>query len=322
MSAASASSGRVFSVSVDLDGLEHYYAIHGLAAGPGRELVYTVALPRFLALFDALGVRATFFAIGQSLEDEAAATMLARARNEGHEIGNHTYHHRYDLVRLPDDELLREIVSGDEAIRRATGHGCVGFRAPGYNVDERVLAVCRKLGYRYDSSVFPSYPYYLAKAGVMGALRAIGRPSQATLGHPKVLAAPVHPYVPDVNDWRRRAPRLDREGAPFIELPITLVPVLRFPFIGTWVCLWSESMFDIAFATVRRSTQFVNLELHGIELLGLVEDGLPPALRRQPDLRVPLAAKERKLRHAIASIASEFESMTLAQAAARLARPA
>ena len=99
-------------------------------------------------------------------------------------------------------------------------------------------------------------------------------------------------------------------------LPVTVLPILRFPFIGTWICIWQEPLFDAAYATVRRSTRFVNLELHGIELLGLAEDDLPRELgARQPDLRVSLADKERRLRRAISTLASEFEPMTLADAA-------
>lgn len=317
-----ANEGRLLSVSVDLDGLEHYLAIHGLEDRVARRSdIYTVALPRFCELFDALGIRATFFAIGESLEDPASAAALRRAADAGHEIGNHTYGHHYDLVRLDDASLASEIQRGHDAVEDASGVPCLGFRAPGYNVDERVLAECRTRGYRYDSSVFPSYPYWVAKAGVMGALRLAGHRSRASLGSPKVLLAPLHPYVPAGDDYRRSAPRLDRggEGGPLWELPITLIPGLRFPFIGTWICLWSDRLFDVAFAAVRRSTRFVNLELHGIELLGLVEDALPTELRRQPDLRVSLAEKRRKLERAIRRIAEEFEPLPLADAAARIA---
>jgi hypothetical protein len=306
---------RLASVSVDLDGLENYHDIHGLPARARGTEIYERAVPRFCALFGELGIRATFFAIGRDLEIPENAAALRRARDAGHEVGNHTYNHRYDFVRLGEAELEAEVRQGEEAIRAAVGEGCVGFRAPGYNIDERVLAACRRQGYRYDSSVFPSYPYYLAKAAVMAALRTMGRPSRATLGGPKVLFSPTRPYIPHPGDYRRQVGDGDGEG--LVELPIAVIPGLRFPFIGTWICLWSDRLLDIAYRFVRRSS-FVNLELHGIELLGLEEDGLDPALRRQPDLRVPLAEKRRKLARVIERLRSDYELLPLAEAAARI----
>jgi hypothetical protein len=182
-------------------------------------------------------------------------------------------------------------------------------------VDERVLAACRRLGYRYDSSVFPSYPYYLAKVAIMAGMRLSGRPSRALLGSPKALFSPTLPYRPREEDYRRPG------TGDFWEIPISLVPVLRFPFIGTWICLWSDRTCDLAYRLVRRSP-FVNLELHGVELLGLAEDGIDPALSRQPDLRVPLSEKRRKLRRALTRLRDDFEIVTLAEAAARLSENA
>ncbi len=55
-------------ISVDLDPLACYHAIHGLpppAIGP--ELALVRWLPRFVELFAELGVRATFFVVGESM---------------------------------------------------------------------------------------------------------------------------------------------------------------------------------------------------------------------------------------------------------------
>jgi hypothetical protein len=303
---------RLAAVSVDLDGLEHYYALHGLGHRAGANAVYETALPRFLDLFAELDLRATFFAIGRDLEAPACARVLKTARAAGHEIANHSYAHRYDLVRCEDAVVEAEVALGEEAIREAVGVPCEGFRAPGYNIDERVLAMCRRLGYRYDSSVFPSVPYYVAKAAVMAGLRLRGRRSGATLGGAKVLLAPTRPYRPREDDYRLAG------GHDLLEIPIALVPGLRFPFIGTWICLWPDRICDLAWALVRRS-DFVNLELHGIELLGLGEDRLDPGLRRQPDLRVPLEKKRRRLARLLGRMREERELVTLSEAARRMA---
>ena len=93
-------------VSVDLDDLACYHAIHGLAApDPSHAgVVLERCLPRFLALFDELGVRATFFVVGRDLQRDLAAggrgaALLRQALAAGHELGNHSFAHAYDLVR-------------------------------------------------------------------------------------------------------------------------------------------------------------------------------------------------------------------------------
>jgi len=74
--------------------------------------------PLLLDLLAEQGVRATFFLLGNKVD--AHPELAARIAREGHEIGNHTYAHRYlPLVRARDVE--RELARTDEAIVRATG---------------------------------------------------------------------------------------------------------------------------------------------------------------------------------------------------------
>src|SRR5579864_9019190 len=123
-------------VSVDLDEIPNYFAIHGLAEpeGPASTLVYDVAIDRLLALGKELAIPLTLFAVGSDLSRPASAAKLRAAREAGCEIGNHTLDHRYDFVRLGRDEIRRQVREGSRAIERATGAAAVGFRAPGYTI--------------------------------------------------------------------------------------------------------------------------------------------------------------------------------------------
>ena len=61
---------KLCALSVDLDPLTAYYEIHGLGTPP-PQVEHTIlrnALPRFEELFDAAGVRATFFVVGREIE--------------------------------------------------------------------------------------------------------------------------------------------------------------------------------------------------------------------------------------------------------------
>ena len=74
--------------------------------------------PRVLDVLAALELKATFFLVGSKVD--AHPDLVARIVREGHELGNHTYHHRYlplTRSRTVADELART----DAAIMRVTG---------------------------------------------------------------------------------------------------------------------------------------------------------------------------------------------------------
>jgi peptidoglycan/xylan/chitin deacetylase (PgdA/CDA1 family) len=73
------------------------------------------------ALLDALaelGVPATFFLLGRQVDANPA--LASRIAREGHEIGNHTYNHRY-LPLQRSRAVAEELAQCDRAITRATG---------------------------------------------------------------------------------------------------------------------------------------------------------------------------------------------------------
>jgi len=274
-------------ISVDLDGIDCYYAIHGLGEPPLalRNVVLERALPRFLEALARRGVRATLFLIGRDAEASEAAVREAAAA--GHEIANHSYSHPYDLLRLSPPEIEAEVRRGHEVLG-GLAEAPVGFRSPGYTVSADLLASLERLGYLYDSSMFPAWPYYAAKAVVMTSMRVVGRRSAATLADPRALLCPTEPYRPDpARPWRRGDSSL-------VELPVAVTPWLRLPAIGTVLLAGPPSVRRHVLQAVRKRA-FFNLEMHGIELCGAQEDEIPDALvTRQPDLRVPLAEKTRR----------------------------
>lgn len=74
--------------------------------------------PALLDALDELGVKATFFCVGDRVDAHPA--LAARIAREGHEIGNHTYSHRY-LPLAPAKSVERELRATDRAISDATG---------------------------------------------------------------------------------------------------------------------------------------------------------------------------------------------------------
>lgn len=223
------------------------------------------------------------------------AARLRELVDAGHELGNHTFHHLYDFSRGSPAEIEADVADAHAAITAATGFAPHGFRAPGYTLSDLVVEKLVKLGYRYDSSVFPCPAYYGAKALAMGAMRARGRTSRSVLDDPRVLAASPDPY--------RMARPYRRRGRGMLELPIGVTRAVagRLPYIGTSLVLAGPAGAR-ALSRGMAGRPLINLELHGIDLADAEADGLGWLTPHQPDLRVPLAQKEAALRAAIREV--------------------
>ncbi len=276
-------------VSVDLDDITCYHAIHGLPPPPEDSLglVLERCLPRYLELFDELDVRATFFVVGRDLERDLqgsgkGAKLLQQALAAGHELANHSYSHAYDLTRRPSAEIFEDLLRCDQLLRHIGGDP-IGFRAPGYTHDRNLLDQVSALGYRYDSSRLPSPIYYLAKLGTIAWMATKGLETVSQKRGWQSFVGPSQPhFMPSVGLW---------------EVPVSVSPGLRLPMVGTFVLSGPRAL--TAQAAVRR---FLHLELHGIDLADPGSDtghgdGFVPALRkRQPELKVPLEVRRQRLK--------------------------
>jgi hypothetical protein len=272
------------------------------------------ALPRFAELFERRRIRATLFVVGSDLErDPSGRAQLAQLSRLGHELGNHSHNHPYELARLSRKQIEDEVGRAHQAIAELSQEPPIGFRAPGYDVSTIVHEVLMAHGYRYDSSVFPSWPYYVAKMGVLSAMWLLRRRSQSVLGDPRALTAPTLPYRPGRSPFRRGQSTL-------IELPITVSPGLRLPAIGTSLLMLPTGLRARLLESLR-GQPFFNLELHGIDLVGADEDGVPAALvARQPDLRVSLTHKLRALEAMLDRLALDYQFAPLRDVAAQVQR--
>ncbi|MBW1831856.1 MAG: polysaccharide deacetylase family protein [Deltaproteobacteria bacterium] len=174
---------RLASISVDLDEVPLYAAIHGLAIphGPSAHAAYDRCVPRLTEWLDDESIRATFFAIGKDLERDENCETISALQLAGHEVANHSYHHRYDLTRRTPAEIQEDVERGADAIERACGKRPIGFRAPGYTVTDALFNALDRAGVGYDSSVFPCPSYYAAKVATLAGIRLrFGHPIRPT----------------------------------------------------------------------------------------------------------------------------------------------
>jgi len=168
--------------SIDLDPLRCYYGIHGLGdvtrGARRRGFAGRRALPRFReVLARPRHSRRRFLRRSARTSSRRGAQRfgaeLTRLSAAGHESSATTSHtHPYEAGRGSTSVRIEDEIATGRGTRFneiATGAPIVGFRAPGYDLSAPLLRVLERRGYRYDSSVFPSWPYYLAKAGRDGA---------------------------------------------------------------------------------------------------------------------------------------------------------
>lgn len=100
-------------------------------------------------ILDALkkhDVKATFFVVGHFLE--TAPEMVKRMVEEGHVVGNHTYHH-LDMPTISDQEVFRkELDDVADLFAEITGEKLSPFyRPPQGKCNEKNMKMAQELGY-------------------------------------------------------------------------------------------------------------------------------------------------------------------------------
>ncbi|WP_338697094.1 MULTISPECIES: polysaccharide deacetylase family protein [unclassified Bradyrhizobium] len=97
--------------------------------------------PRVLDILGERDIKTTFFVIGEKLGDPARRCLAARARDEGHWIGNHTYTHSVPLGQQPGADTAQREIGRTQAAIGELSHPNRWFRpfGGGGNLDDRLL---------------------------------------------------------------------------------------------------------------------------------------------------------------------------------------
>ena len=113
-------------------------------------------LPALLERFDRLGLRATFFVLG-----EVAERLPLRIReivDSGHEVACHGYVHLRADERSPA-RFRADIAGARDLLEQVTGTRVVGFRSPEWSLRSATnprFRVVAEEGFAYDSSLMPA----------------------------------------------------------------------------------------------------------------------------------------------------------------------
>lgn len=183
-------------------------------------------LPRLDALFQRLGVRATYFATYQVAIHAWAAALLRELHGGGAELGAHLHPWNTPpldepfaprntmLKNLPAALQLAKLERLTQTLREAFGGRPVAFRAGRYGLGPETVTALIQCGYRVDSSVTPFISWEDYDDG------------------PTFVGAPLHAYRL-AGDADVRVPQ---PAGPLVELPMS-VAYSRSPS-GIWAGLY------------------------------------------------------------------------------------
>lgn len=111
--------------------------------------------PNILDTLKAHDVKAAFFLVGHYLEKEPE--LVKRMVNEGHTVGNHTYHHPDMSLILDKESFNRELTSLEELYKEIIGEDMPKYyRPPQGKFNEENLKMADELGY---NTIFWSLAY-------------------------------------------------------------------------------------------------------------------------------------------------------------------
>ena len=100
--------------------------------------------PQILDILAEFSVEATFFTVGANVE--AYPKIIERILSEGHEIGNHTYHH-YHTANVTSKVLTEDILACSRVLKLHTGEDVHLFRPPEGVFNEEIKQLCEERNY-------------------------------------------------------------------------------------------------------------------------------------------------------------------------------
>ncbi|HET8622337.1 MAG TPA: polysaccharide deacetylase family protein [Gemmatimonadales bacterium] len=302
------------SLSLDLDDRWAYLKSAGDASWTGYPSYLDRFVPLLLAEMAAAGVRITVFVVGRDAADTRHGDTLAAIARAGHEIASHSFRHDTWLHRYAPGELRDELARADDAIARISGRRPVGFRGPGFAWSADLFTALAERGYRYDSSVLPTWIGPLAQR--FFARRT--RPAPTAHGE----RIPIFGSYGDARRPNRPWRMTLAGGGSIVELPVTTAPGLRTPFHMTYLLFLAERSETLmrtylrgTLAACRAANNPPNFLLHPLDFMGA---DLVPDLAFFPGMRLPSREKQRIVRETLAALVASFELGPVSERVERL----
>jgi peptidoglycan/xylan/chitin deacetylase (PgdA/CDA1 family) len=313
-------SGLLGAVSADVDTLACLYKGRGCRRAGGYSYSdLHQGLETMARFFEPYRVPLTLFMVGRDFDPESNHGVIRAMAAAGHELANHSTTHAQGFRLLSEAEQRVEIAGMEAACLRVTGRRPVGFRAPGWNIGDRVLPILIQFGYEYDSSVFPTILMPVMKTAHWYVTRGCPRIERTTMGQWSYMTAPTLPYRTGTTGFGRTG-----HGG-LVELPVTVVPWARLPFFATFLVATGLELFRRSYRWLRARRQPIQFQFHLSDFVDYSHPNLADEVPHDGEgfyvaraLRVPLARKLQLYSAAMDLIAADYSFSTLAEWARRV----
>ncbi len=242
-------------ISVDIDTPANLYKGYNLRIS--KEYQAKELREGFCNLFnflDDFNIKATLFCIGMDMKTKENQEVFREAHERGHEIANHTMTHAQALKSSSASDIEKEISECEQICQSITGERPIGFRAPGWNINEGILQVLTKRGYKYESSIFPTSLLPLLKFYWLIKPRKT-RESRQAMGRAIYSLYPTQPYKTQRNSFKRGEDGL-------IEFPICVTPYYRCPFLATFLFYYGQTLSLKMLSAIQKKGAFLNFMFH------------------------------------------------------------
>ena len=311
---------RTASISIDMDTLASIYKGQGCTRTGGYTYIeFRTGVENMLAFFDRLGIHTTLFMVGNDFLFEKNHHTIKEIVRSGHEIANHSMRHPQGFRWLSGAEKEQELAQMNAVCEQVTGQTPIGFRSPGWNVDDTAIPILNRLGFRYDSSVFPTSFMPLLKMSHWLSMSKQTKETRTTMGQINYMFAPLKPY-------RVSDDALGKKGSnPLIEFPLSVSPHLRIPFFATMLLFTGFGFYKALYRHIHSVGLPIHFQMH---LSDFIDYSLPELEGQIPDtnqgtyipqaLHTPLIEKIDIFNKMIEMMVADYSFITLQQWADRM----
>jgi hypothetical protein len=300
-------------VSIDVDTLSSIYKGKGCRrAGGYTYLELRQGLENLARFFEGYSIKTTLFMVGNDLLVPASHASLRATVQAGHEVANHSMTHPQGFRWLTKEQKEREIADMGDVCQRVLGVKPVGFRSPGWNIDDSTISVLVNQHYWYDSSLFPTYLMPFMKLTHWWSMRRQGKHERTTMGQLKYMFAPLQPYRTDAVSLARPG------GGDLVEFPLSVTPFLRIPFFATTLLLSGFDFYEKLYRSIRKRALPIHFQFH---LSDFVDYNTPELQEQMPvgekgvylpqALNVTLQQKWDLFKQMMDLLTSEYQFFTL-----------
>jgi hypothetical protein len=307
-------------ISIDVDSLSSIYKGQGCSRPGGYTFVeFRAGLENLSNFFSRYAIKTTMFMVGNDFLNNKNHAAIKEISNNGHEIANHSMTHPQSFRWLSEKEKEIELVAMSDICQEVTGKRPVGFRSPGWNIDDATLPVLNKLRYVYDSSVFPTSFMPLMKFAHWSSMSKQKKQDRTTMGQVSYMFSPLSPY--HVSSYS-----LGKKGNNFlIEFPISVSPYLRIPFFATLLLFTGIGFYRKLYRSIHAAGLPVHFQMH---LSDFIDYSIPELKDQMPgnkkgayipqSLHTPLSKKLDLFSEMIDLIAEDYTFITLDQWAKKI----